>query len=190
MANTQQGYYQLAAVVFPSSSKAQKKHHYTCILRQLVLVAMSLQRGSWNVGSIQHRNQVSVVSHADGPVWFPSWCIWQTERCACSGATLKQVLSISRGKDRKMVPGFCILQAFRHKLRREHTSNTKWHILEDVGEICSLSPSKLHTTSVAAIDISFDSNLQGNTSFVLLPILSLQLAFILPAGVNAAFLLT
>lgn len=63
------------------------------------------------------------------------------ERCPCYTASLEQVsqvLSISKGKDREVVSRFCIIQAFRHKLRRGYdTSNTKWHILEDVRDICS-----------------------------------------------------
>lgn len=92
----------------------------------------------------QYCTGITCQSHPAQMDWFgfcPDAHGRQGEICLLhcfSGTTVSRVLSISKGKDRKMVSGFYIIQAFRDKLRRgRDTSNTTWYILEDVRDISS-----------------------------------------------------
>lgn len=123
-------------IVFAShSSSKPQKHDYTCIPRHLELV--SPQRGNVDTGSTPHRNQVSDTSCTES-----GRCRACRGRCACYIASLEQPVqhwAFPRERIEKQCLGSVLYRHSGTSWEKGGSSNTKWHILGDVGDICSNS---------------------------------------------------
>lgn len=151
----------------------------------------SWQGGDGNEGSISHKSQVYRWTCL---LCFPSWCTEQTDREVTVALPLWKNHQLSPElfleKNQYNAVSF-IIQAFRQKLRRGgSTSNSSVSYLQ-----VSEANNRFALTTTFAQWASYNKYsgyrqlcLQGTSSFVLLPVLSLQIAFALPAGQHTALL--